>query len=78
MIFFFFPETCTVEYVLFEAATTLKEAIIREWSLLEKSQIEQLCGFLLQSVTEKLEYELFFVKNTHKSKNAFHAILVII
>lgn len=45
-----------MEYVLFEAATTLKEAVIREWSLIEKSQIEHLCGFLLQSVTEKLEY----------------------
>ena len=44
-----------MEYVLFEAATTLKEAIIREWALIDKSQIEQLCGFLLQSVTEKLE-----------------------
>lgn len=52
-----------MEYVLFEAATTLKEAIIREWSLIEKSQIEQLCGFLLQSVTEKLEYvQCFFLK----------------
>jgi len=45
-----------VEYLLFEAATTLKEAVIREWSILQKSDIDQLCQFLLQCVTEKVEY----------------------
>ncbi|XP_066917411.1 exportin-4-like isoform X2 [Clytia hemisphaerica] len=52
-------KSCTVEYVIFEAATTLKEAVIREWSLLEKSEVEQLCGFLLQTVTEKVEFPNF-------------------
>jgi len=41
------------DYVLFEAATTIKEAIIREWSLLKKQEIDSICSFLLCCVTER-------------------------
>lgn len=46
-------QTSQVDYVLFEAAATIKEAIIREWSLLEKREIESICSFLLCLVTER-------------------------
>ena len=46
-------ETCKVDYVLFEAATTIKEAVIREWALLAKQEIDSICSFLLCCVTER-------------------------
>lgn len=44
-------ETCKNDYVLFEAVTTIKLAIIREWSLLTKDVIDSICNFLLTSAT---------------------------
>uniref|UniRef100_A0A8C4RR29 Exportin-4 n=2 Tax=Erpetoichthys calabaricus TaxID=27687 RepID=A0A8C4RR29_ERPCA len=40
-------ETSKVDYVLFQAATAIMEAVVREWILLEKSSIESLRTFLL-------------------------------
>ena len=48
-----FPENCQVDYVLFESATTLKEAIIREWNMLQKHDIDDLSAFLLNYITQK-------------------------
>ena len=42
-----------MDYVLFEAATTLKEAVVREWNLLRKQDIDGLCSFLLNYVTQQ-------------------------
>ena len=52
-------ETCKVDYVLFEAATTMKDAIIREWSLLKKTEIDSICTFLLCCVTERPDMERY-------------------
>ncbi|XP_015752009.1 PREDICTED: exportin-4-like [Acropora digitifera] len=46
-------EQSSNDYVLFQAASTIKEAILREWSLLDKSDIESLRSFLLTFVTHK-------------------------
>lgn len=46
-------ETSTVDYVLFETASTLKEALIREWSLLDESEIIELRQYLLDYTTQK-------------------------
>ena len=51
-----FLENCQVDYVLFESATTLKEAIIREWNLLQKQDIDSLCAFLLNYITQQKRY----------------------
>ena len=48
-----FLENCQVGYVLFEAATALKEAVIREWNMLEKQDIDSLCAFLLNYITQQ-------------------------
>lgn len=41
------------DYVLFQAASTIKEAILREWTILDKADIESLRSFLLTFVTHK-------------------------
>uniref|UniRef100_A0A8C6S5G6 Exportin-4 n=1 Tax=Neogobius melanostomus TaxID=47308 RepID=A0A8C6S5G6_9GOBI len=46
-------ETSKVDYVLFQAATALMEAVVREWILLEKSSIESLRAFLLTYVLQR-------------------------
>ena len=51
-----FLENCKVDYVLFESATTLKEAIIREWNLLQKQDIDSLCAFLLNYITQQKRF----------------------
>ncbi|XP_047129272.1 exportin-4 isoform X1 [Hydra vulgaris] len=50
-------ETCKVDYVLFEAAVTIKEAIIREWALLKKEDIDSLCSFLLCCAMERADLQ---------------------
>lgn len=50
---FLCSEQSSNDYVLFQAASTIKEAILREWSLLNKSDIESLRSFLLTFVTHK-------------------------
>ncbi|KAH0625120.1 hypothetical protein JD844_033252, partial [Phrynosoma platyrhinos] len=46
-------ETSKVDYVLFQAATAIMEAVVREWILLEKSSIESLRTFLLTYVLQR-------------------------
>lgn len=47
------PETSKVDYVLFQAATTIMESVVREWILLEKTSIESLRAFLLTYVLQR-------------------------
>ena len=51
------PETSKVDYVLFQAATAVMEAVVREWVLLEKSSIESLRTFLLTYVLQRPKYD---------------------
>ncbi|XP_060732170.1 exportin-4 isoform X2 [Tachysurus vachellii] len=46
-------ETSKVDYVLFQAATAIMEAVVREWILLEKNIIESLRTFLLTYVLQR-------------------------
>uniref|UniRef100_A0A8D1NZ73 Exportin-4 n=1 Tax=Sus scrofa TaxID=9823 RepID=A0A8D1NZ73_PIG len=46
-------ETSKVDYVLFQAATAVMEAVVREWILLEKGSIESLRTFLLTYVLQR-------------------------
>ncbi|KAI4898132.1 hypothetical protein NFI96_015395 [Prochilodus magdalenae] len=46
-------ETSKVDYVLFQAATAIMEAVVREWVLLEKNSIESLRTFLLTYVLQR-------------------------
>ncbi|XP_061548860.1 exportin-4 isoform X1 [Phycodurus eques] len=46
-------ESSKVDYVLFEAATAIMEAVVREWILLEKTNIESLRAFLLSYVLHR-------------------------
>lgn len=41
------------DYLLFQAASTIKEAILCEWTILEKADVESLRSFLLTFVTHK-------------------------
>ena len=43
-------EHCKNDYVLFQAAATIKESVVREWSLLQGEEIKQLYTFLLHWV----------------------------
>lgn len=53
----FYPtENCTNDYVLFHAASTLKEAVIREWSLLSSDHIQSLRSSLLAFVTQRSQW----------------------
>uniref|UniRef100_A0A8D1C7D7 Exportin-4 n=1 Tax=Sus scrofa TaxID=9823 RepID=A0A8D1C7D7_PIG len=49
-------ETSKVDYVLFQAATAVMEAVVREWILLEKGSIESLRTFLLTYVLQRPKY----------------------
>lgn len=42
-----------MDYVLFEAAGLIKEAVIREWTLLSDDEIKSLQQYLLSYVVEK-------------------------
>ena len=52
--FDFCAENSSVDYVLFQAATTIKEAIVREWTLLNAADIESLRSFLLRFITKNI------------------------
>ncbi|CAG2254595.1 unnamed protein product [Mytilus edulis] len=47
-------ENSKCDYVLFQAATTIKESVIREWALLEATDIEALRSFLLHFITQHI------------------------
>lgn len=55
-IFYFSLDTenSKCDYVLFQAATTIKESVVREWTLLETSDIESLRSFLLRFITQHI------------------------
>ncbi|XP_021933085.1 exportin-4-like, partial [Zootermopsis nevadensis] len=46
-------ETSSVPYVIFEAAGLLKDALIREWSLLQETDLISLRQYLLQYIMQK-------------------------
>lgn len=74
MILVFLTETSKVDYVLFQAATAIMEAVVREWILLEKSSIESLRTFLLTYVLQRPKYVLTKVppKYLHKFLHTSH------
>ncbi|XP_071481879.1 exportin-4-like [Diadema antillarum] len=49
----FILEHSNVDYILFQAASTVKEAVIRDWALLDHSQVDSVRSFLLKFVTHK-------------------------
>lgn len=49
----FFLETSTVDYVIFETAGALKEALIREWGMLDENDILSLRQYLLNYIISK-------------------------
>ncbi|XP_018907814.2 exportin-4 isoform X3 [Bemisia tabaci] len=52
-------ESSSVDYVLFEAAGAVKEALIREWNLLPESDIASLRQYLLHYIMNKTNLALF-------------------
>uniref|UniRef100_A0A146LH98 Exportin-4 n=1 Tax=Lygus hesperus TaxID=30085 RepID=A0A146LH98_LYGHE len=46
-------ETSTVDYVLFETASTLKEALVREWKDLTETEVIELRQYLFDYVVQK-------------------------
>ncbi|ESO89303.1 hypothetical protein LOTGIDRAFT_106479, partial [Lottia gigantea] len=52
-------ENTKSDYVLFQTATTLKEAIIREWTLLSPEDIESLRSFLLRYITKHISLQSY-------------------
>ncbi|KAK6640921.1 hypothetical protein RUM44_012619 [Polyplax serrata] len=66
-------ETSKVDYVLFEVASLLKSAIIREWTLLQESDIASLRQYLLQYVGERSASLPVFVR-----EKILQAIAVIV
>ena len=59
-LFIFFMLLCVEgsqsEYVIFQAACTLKGAIVREWNMLSASQLEELRLYLLQYTANHATY----------------------
>jgi len=49
-----FAETSQNDYVLFQAVTALRDALIRDWSSLGSSQIESVRVYLMNFVVERL------------------------
>ncbi|KAL8573476.1 hypothetical protein ACOMHN_047747 [Nucella lapillus] len=52
-------ENSSFDNVLFQAATTIKEAIVREWTLLNAQDIESLRSFLLRFITKNISLQSF-------------------
>lgn len=50
----FLLENSKSDYVLFQVATTVKEAMIREWTLLTPEQINHMRSFLIKFVTQNI------------------------
>lgn len=59
MISFGCIETSTVDYVIFETASTLKDAIVREWNMLQEEDIMSLRQYLLQYIIGKPTLPVF-------------------
>ena len=55
---FLFTENSKSDYTLFQAATTIKEAIIRDWSLMNPDSIEALRSFLLRYITNHITLQV--------------------
>ena len=53
-------ETSQNDYVLFQAASVIKESIVREWGMLSPTDIEALRSFLLQFVTKHARFVNLF------------------
>jgi len=51
-----FAERSQSEYVIFQAACTLKGAIVREWNMLSANQLEELRLYLLQYTANHATY----------------------
>ncbi|GFR98346.1 exportin-4-like [Elysia marginata] len=51
-------ENSKSDYTLFQAATTIKEAIIRDWSLMNPEAIEGLRSFLLRYITNHITLQM--------------------
>ncbi|GAB1608778.1 exportin-4-like [Argonauta hians] len=52
-------ENCQCDFVLFQAATTIKEGVVREWLLLSSEQIESLRSFLLRFITQHISLQSY-------------------
>ncbi|OWF40176.1 Exportin-4 [Mizuhopecten yessoensis] len=52
-------ENSKCDYVLFQAATTIKEAVIREWSILSSEDVESLRSFLLRFITQNITIQSY-------------------
>ncbi|CAE1267217.1 Exportin-4 [Acanthosepion pharaonis] len=52
-------ENCKCDYVLFQAATTIKESVVREWLLLSSEDIESLRSFLLHFITQHVSLQSY-------------------
>lgn len=52
-------ENCTVDYVIFETAGTLKDALVREWNTLSSEDVQSLQQYLLQYVMNKPSLPVF-------------------
>lgn len=54
----FVSEKCKTDYVLFQAASTIQESLLREWSILSAEDIESLRSFLLRYITQHIRLVL--------------------
>ncbi|RUS87296.1 hypothetical protein EGW08_004976 [Elysia chlorotica] len=52
-------ENSKSDYTLFQAATTIKEAIIRDWALMNPESVEGLRSFLLRYITNHITLQSF-------------------
>ncbi|XP_041355105.1 exportin-4-like [Gigantopelta aegis] len=52
-------ENSKIDYVLFQGATTIKEAIVREWTLLSAEDVESLRSFLLRYITKNISLQSY-------------------
>ncbi|KAL5009683.1 hypothetical protein ScPMuIL_011988 [Solemya velum] len=55
----FILENSKCDYVLFQAATTIKESVVREWTLLSAEDIESLRSFLLRFITQNISLQSY-------------------
>ncbi|XP_014679724.1 PREDICTED: exportin-4-like, partial [Priapulus caudatus] len=53
----FILENSKLDYVMFQAAGAIKEAVVREWSLLADDDVKSLRNYLLQYVTQRPELQ---------------------
>ena len=72
----FLVESSQSEYVIFQAACTLKGAIVREWSMLSADQLEELRLYLLQYTANHATYVAIVPTSTCIYKHTFSAIAI--